>query len=96
MRLPPLVSGQLLIPTGNPILLLLWMLITFGGGFAYFFWLPTVYTERPPWLQDVGNFSVSYEPQEIFAVFDGKIKAEAARFKPEESTLGAKEDQKTV
>ena len=90
------VSGQCLLPTGNPILLLLWMLITFGGGWAYFFWLPTVYVEKPLWLQDVGNFEVSHEPLQIMAAFEGKINAEAARFRPEASTLGAKEDQKSV
>jgi hypothetical protein len=41
------VSGQLLIPSGNPILLLLWLLVTFGGGWAYFLWLPEVYRDRP-------------------------------------------------
>lgn len=90
------LSGQLLIPTGNPILLLLWMLLAFGGGWAYFFWLPSIYTERPPWLQDIGNYQMSHEPMEILAAFEGKINAEAARYKPDASTLGAKEDQKSV
>jgi amino acid permease len=56
-------TWQLLIPSGNPILLLLWIIVAFGGGWAYFFWLPSLFSEKPhdkpAWLQDVGNFSVS-------------------------------------
>lgn len=89
------VSGQLLIPSGNPILLLLWMLVTFGGGWAYFFWLPDVYRDKPQdkpaWVQDVGTFRLSYEPGEVMDVIGAKVKLEAQKFKPVASTLGAQE-----
>ena len=79
------VSGQLLIPSGNPILLLLWMLVTFGGGWAYFFWLPDVYRDKPQdkpaWVQDVGTFRLSYEPGEVMDVIGAKVKLEAQKFK---------------
>ena len=60
------VSGQLLIPSGNPILLLLWLIVAFGGGWAYFLWLPEVYRgrplDKPMWIQvnpDAWEFSTS-------------------------------------
>ena len=61
-HVPP-SKKQWLIPSGNPILILLWILVVFGGGWAYFYWLPAHYSEKgeqkPSWLQDVGDFQVS-------------------------------------
>ena len=84
------LSGQILIPSGNPILLLLWIVAAAGGSWLYFFWLPDAYEGHGTWLQDVGSFKVSYQPAEIMAAFEQKISLEASRFQPEASTLGAK------
>lgn len=40
------MTGQILLPTGNPILLLVWVLVAFGGGYAYFYYAPEVYKVR--------------------------------------------------
>jgi hypothetical protein len=41
------------LPAGNPILLMLWVMIAFGSWYTYFFYLPTLYTDqdKPGWLQ---------------------------------------------
>ena len=44
---------QILLPSGNPILLMLWVAISFGSWYTYFFYLPTLYADgdKPGWLQ---------------------------------------------
>jgi hypothetical protein len=42
------LTGQILLPTGNPILLLVWVLVAFGGGYLYFYYLPDSYKVWPP------------------------------------------------
>ena len=62
------VSGQMLVPTANVILVVLWMVIAFGGGYFYFKYLPEQYAlsgdERPPWVQDVGDYTISLDASE--------------------------------
>jgi hypothetical protein len=62
------VSGCLLLPTGNLLLVLLWILVAFVGGSYYFKYLPDSYDisneERPYWVQDVGHITVSCSPEE--------------------------------
>jgi hypothetical protein len=43
----------MLLPAGNPILLMLWVLIALGSWYTYFFYLPVLYTDqdKPAWLQ---------------------------------------------
>jgi hypothetical protein len=36
------MSDQVLLPSGNPLLLLLWLALVFGGGYVYFFTIPQV------------------------------------------------------
>jgi len=54
------VSGSILLPAGNPILLMLWVAIAFGSWYTYFFYLPTLYTDKdkPAWLQDIGKYGL--------------------------------------
>jgi hypothetical protein len=58
-------SGVLMLPTGNLILTLMWVLIAFVGGWLYFSWLPEHYDSegKPPpfWVQDVGEMTVTCE-----------------------------------
>lgn len=45
---------QVLLPTGNPILLGIWIIIAVGGTYAYFVYLPSTYAsdkEIPPFVQ---------------------------------------------
>mmetsp|Transcript_18088 Transcript_18088/g.59409 ORF Transcript_18088/g.59409 Transcript_18088/m.59409 type:complete len:109 (-) Transcript_18088:47-373(-) len=86
------VSGSFLLPTGNPILLLLWMTVTFGGGAAYFWFVPDHYQKnplkdsangKPSWLQDIGDFSISTDGNEIVNAIHEKIETEGKRFKKE-------------
>mmetsp|Transcript_10813 Transcript_10813/g.36393 ORF Transcript_10813/g.36393 Transcript_10813/m.36393 type:complete len:305 (-) Transcript_10813:1277-2191(-) len=62
------VSGMLLLPTGNVILIIIWMVVTFGGGYWYFKYLPEFYSasgdELPFWVQDVGELSVTWDAAE--------------------------------
>lgn len=57
------LSGSFLLPTGNVLLVFIWMLVAFCGGSFYFKWLPDSYDisneERPYWVQDVGHITVS-------------------------------------
>jgi ElaB/YqjD/DUF883 family membrane-anchored ribosome-binding protein len=53
------VSGSILLPAGNPILLILWVAIAFGSWYTYFFYLPSLYTDdKPAWLQDIGKYGL--------------------------------------
>jgi hypothetical protein len=54
------VSGSILLPAGNPILLMLWVFIAFGSWYTYFFYLPVLYTDetKPGWLQDIGKYGL--------------------------------------
>lgn len=73
------LTGQILLPTGNPILLLVWVLIAFGGGYAYFYYLPDQNKEnKPSWLQDVGDFTVSADYNEWGSAFTKAYEAEKA------------------
>ncbi len=48
------VGLQILLPTGNPILLGIWIIIAVGGTYAYFVYLPSTYaseSEVPPYVQ---------------------------------------------
>lgn len=62
------VSGHLIIPTGNLLLILVWSTSTCMGGSLYFYYLPGIYDDRswsrPGWLQDIGDVSVSLDPKE--------------------------------
>jgi len=54
-------TGSILLPTGNPILLCLWIIVALGGSYAYFIYLPSTYAseaEIPPFVQNIGNFAV--------------------------------------
>ncbi len=80
------LTGQVLLPTGNPILLLVWVLIAFGGGYAYFYYLPDTYkgekaSEKPMWIQDVGDFTVSTDYNEWGNAFNKAYEAETAALK---------------
>eukprot|EP00960_Hanusia_phi_P023435 691858-Hanusia_phi.AAC.6 len=83
---------QFLLPTGNPILLLLWLAVTFGGGAAYFWFVPDHYQKnplkdsangKPSWLQDIGDFSISTEGNDIVNAIHDKMESESKRFKKE-------------
>jgi hypothetical protein len=54
------ISGSILLPAGNPILLMLWVFISFGSWYTYFFYLPALYTDqdKPGWLQDIGKYGL--------------------------------------
>lgn len=54
------ISGSILLPAGNPILLMLWVAISFGSWYTYFFYLPTLYADgdKPGWLQDIGKYGL--------------------------------------
>ena len=39
---------QLLLPTGNPVLLFVWLSVTVVGVYAYFIYLPAHYEVRIP------------------------------------------------
>lgn len=73
-------SGNMLIPTGDPLLLLLWLVVVTGLGLGYFFWLPEMYrgqqSEMPPWLQDVGNFEMSADWRVVLQTLREKADAE--------------------
>eukprot|EP00284_Hemiselmis_tepida_P014552 CAMPEP_0174935410 /NCGR_PEP_ID=MMETSP1355-20121228/53687_1 /TAXON_ID=464990 /ORGANISM="Hemiselmis tepida, Strain CCMP443" /LENGTH=265 /DNA_ID=CAMNT_0016182099 /DNA_START=72 /DNA_END=866 /DNA_ORIENTATION=- len=62
------LSGNLLLPTGSPILVVIWMIVAFGGGYFYFKYIPEQYAlngdERPAWVQDVGDYTISLDPGE--------------------------------
>jgi len=62
------LSGSVLLPTGNLILVILWMVVAFFGGSWYFKYLPDTYDisneERPYWVQDVGHITVSCAPED--------------------------------
>ena len=57
------LSGSFLLPTGNVLLVILWMVVAFVGGSCYFKYIPDTYDisneERPYWVQDVGHITVS-------------------------------------
>lgn len=56
------LTGQVLLPSGNPLLLLLWLALVFGGGYVYFFTIPQSYAKdgvQPPfYVQGIGPFTV--------------------------------------
>mmetsp|Transcript_29434 Transcript_29434/g.77395 ORF Transcript_29434/g.77395 Transcript_29434/m.77395 type:complete len:283 (+) Transcript_29434:263-1111(+) len=63
------VSGSILLPAGNPILVMFWILISFGSWYMYFFYAPSLYDEgeRPWWLQDIGKHSLMENNAQIDA-----------------------------
>jgi len=78
-------TGSLLLPSGNPILLCLWVVIAVGGGYAYFFYLPSTYSdpkEVPPYVQNIGDFTVEANPEKIQNAF--KEGFEVAKMEAEE------------
>eukprot|EP00286_Rhodomonas_abbreviata_P008284 CAMPEP_0181319710 /NCGR_PEP_ID=MMETSP1101-20121128/17724_1 /TAXON_ID=46948 /ORGANISM="Rhodomonas abbreviata, Strain Caron Lab Isolate" /LENGTH=305 /DNA_ID=CAMNT_0023427343 /DNA_START=13 /DNA_END=930 /DNA_ORIENTATION=- len=77
------LTGQLLLPTGNPLLLLLWLVISLGGGVGYFYWAPELYRdrERPSWLQTVGDFTISTDVQTILDSLRDKAEVDAEQLK---------------
>jgi hypothetical protein len=79
------LSGQILLPTGNPILLLVWVVLAFGGGYFYFYFYPDQFKEKPEdkpmWLQDVGDFTVSTNYEEWGSAFNKAYEAETAALK---------------
>jgi hypothetical protein len=42
-----------LLPTGNPMFIGIWIIIAVGGTYAYFVYLPSTYAEKevPPFVQ---------------------------------------------
>jgi len=62
------VSGQMTVPSGNLLLILVWILAAGMSGTLYFYWLPGLYADkrwdRPSWVQDVGESSLSLDPKE--------------------------------
>jgi hypothetical protein len=56
-------TGSILLPTGNPIFVLIWVLLSLGVGVAYFWIAPKYFDTRPSWLQDIGDFSM--DPSKI-------------------------------
>lgn len=96
------LTGQILLPTGNPILLLVWVLVAFGGGYLYFYYLPDSYKEKPEekpmWVQDVGDFTVSSNYEEWGSAFSKAYEAETAALKKqaEEAQKKFEEQQKKL
>jgi len=65
-------TGSILLPTGNPILLCIWVIIAVGGSYAYFVYLPSTYaspTDIPPFVQNIGNFNVEPSLDKFQAAF---------------------------
>ena len=64
------VSGQMTVPSGNLLLILVWILAAGMSGTLYFYWLPGLYADkrwaRPSWVQDVGESSLSLDPKEWY------------------------------
>mmetsp|Transcript_19826 Transcript_19826/g.45629 ORF Transcript_19826/g.45629 Transcript_19826/m.45629 type:complete len:315 (+) Transcript_19826:10-954(+) len=95
------LTGQILLPTGNPILLLVWVVLAFGGGYMYFYFGPDYYKEKPEdkpmWLQDVGDFTVSTNYEEWGSAFNKAYEAETAALQKQAEALKkqAEEAQKT-
>mmetsp|Transcript_55710 Transcript_55710/g.113894 ORF Transcript_55710/g.113894 Transcript_55710/m.113894 type:complete len:324 (+) Transcript_55710:3-974(+) len=62
------LTGSIFLPTGSLIMVILWVIVAFGGGWWYFKYLPDLYEvnsdPRPFWLQDVGHITVSCSPTE--------------------------------
>jgi len=62
------LAGQLMLPTGNPTLLIIWLAGTVIGLYAYFIYCPALYehdpSKRPVWLQDVGDFTKEEETRD--------------------------------
>ena len=62
------VTGQMVVPSGNLLMILMWCVAASMGGVLYFYYLPNIYAEKrwetPAWLQDVGLISVSLDPKE--------------------------------
>jgi len=89
------LTGQICLPTGNPYLLLVWVFIAFGGGYLYFYYLPDSYKEKPEekpmWVQDCGDFTVSTNYEEWGSAFNKAYEAESAALKKQ-----AEQAQKTL
>jgi hypothetical protein len=62
------VAGLILLPSGNLILIFLWLVVAFGGGTWYFKWVPDSYAatgdEQPFWVQDIGEMTVSLDAED--------------------------------
>ena len=58
------------VPSGNLLLILVWILAAGMSGTLYFYWLPGLYADkrwaRPSWVQDVGESSLSLDPKEWY------------------------------
>ena len=56
------------MPSGNLLLILVWVMAAAIWAALYFYYLPGIYDdkqwERPTWLQDIGVISVSVDPKE--------------------------------
>lgn len=54
------LTGSIMLPGGNPILVMAWISLAFGVYYCYFMYLPTLYPpeDQPFWLQSVGEYSV--------------------------------------
>mmetsp|Transcript_31073 Transcript_31073/g.73780 ORF Transcript_31073/g.73780 Transcript_31073/m.73780 type:complete len:313 (-) Transcript_31073:219-1157(-) len=62
------LAGIILLPSGNLILIFLWLVVAFGGGTWYFKWVPDSYAatgdEQPFWVQDIGEMTVSLDSED--------------------------------
>mmetsp|Transcript_9180 Transcript_9180/g.14563 ORF Transcript_9180/g.14563 Transcript_9180/m.14563 type:complete len:300 (+) Transcript_9180:50-949(+) len=80
--------GQLLVPTGNLLLILVWIMAAGMGGMLYFYYLPGMYSDkqwaRPGWMQDVGVMSVSFDPKEWSNSFSRSYEAHEAEISKDE------------
>lgn len=82
------ISGQLLVPLGNLLLLVVWVMASAIWGALYFYYLPGIYDDkqwaRPAWLQDLGVISVSIDPMEWSNSFSRSYEAHEAEISKEE------------